>query len=93
MSCLKKEISSFLVVSAETLQKNLDQMGKQIKDLEKDVETFPPPQNDKDKFVEKMTISFTTANALGFAIGLDGTTVRFTVQYTASYLSILLYNG
>ncbi|XP_016298711.1 protein diaphanous homolog 1 [Sinocyclocheilus anshuiensis] len=42
-------------VSAETLQKNLDQMGKQIKDLEKDIETFPPPQSDRDKFVEKMT--------------------------------------
>ncbi|RXN11574.1 diaphanous -like protein [Labeo rohita] len=27
-------------VSAETLQKNLDQMGKQIKNLEKDIETF-----------------------------------------------------
>ncbi|XP_058263850.1 protein diaphanous homolog 1 isoform X1 [Hemibagrus wyckioides] len=48
-------------VSAETLQKNLDQMGKQIKDLEKDIETFPPPQNDKDKFVEKMTIFVGTA--------------------------------
>uniref|UniRef100_A0A8C2ETR2 Diaphanous related formin 1 n=1 Tax=Cyprinus carpio TaxID=7962 RepID=A0A8C2ETR2_CYPCA len=48
-------------VSAETLQKNLDQMGKQIKNLEKDIETFPPPQSDKDKFVEKMTISFTSS--------------------------------
>uniref|UniRef100_A0A671RW92 Diaphanous related formin 1 n=1 Tax=Sinocyclocheilus anshuiensis TaxID=1608454 RepID=A0A671RW92_9TELE len=48
-------------VSAETLQKNLDQMGKQIKDLEKDIETFPPPQSDRDKFVEKMTISFTSS--------------------------------
>lgn len=47
-------------VSAETLQKSLDQMGKQIKSLEKDIETFPPPQSDKDKFVEKMTISFTS---------------------------------
>uniref|UniRef100_A0A3Q4AJ45 Uncharacterized protein n=1 Tax=Mola mola TaxID=94237 RepID=A0A3Q4AJ45_MOLML len=37
-------------VSAETLQKNLEQMGRQIKDLEKDLETFPPPQNDKDLF-------------------------------------------
>ncbi|KAL7868210.1 hypothetical protein SRHO_G00095940 [Serrasalmus rhombeus] len=46
-------------VSAETLQKNLDQMGKQIKSLEKDIETFPPPQSENDKFVEKMTISFT----------------------------------
>ncbi|XP_050983145.1 protein diaphanous homolog 1 isoform X2 [Labeo rohita] len=48
-------------VSAETLQKNLDQMGKQIKNLEKDIETFPPPQSDKDKFVEKMTSFVTTA--------------------------------
>ncbi|XP_043112945.1 protein diaphanous homolog 1 isoform X2 [Puntigrus tetrazona] len=48
-------------VSAETLQKNLDQMGKQIKNLEKDIETFPPPQSDKDKFVEKMTSFVATA--------------------------------
>ncbi|KAG1934540.1 protein diaphanous homolog 1 isoform X2 [Pimephales promelas] len=47
-------------VSAETLLKNIDQMGKQIKNLEKDIETFPPPQSDKDKFVEKMT-SFVSA--------------------------------
>ncbi|KAG5853175.1 hypothetical protein ANANG_G00070270 [Anguilla anguilla] len=45
-------------VSAETLQKNIDQMGRQIAGLEKDIETFPPPQSDKDKFVEKMSISF-----------------------------------
>uniref|UniRef100_A0A7N8XQS6 Diaphanous related formin 1 n=1 Tax=Mastacembelus armatus TaxID=205130 RepID=A0A7N8XQS6_9TELE len=44
-------------VSAETLQKNLEQMGRQIKNLEKDLETFPPPQNDKDLFVKKMSIS------------------------------------
>ncbi|KAF1384738.1 hypothetical protein PFLUV_G00123280 [Perca fluviatilis] len=44
-------------VSAETIQKNLELMGRQIKSLEKDLETFPPPQNDKDLFVEKMTIS------------------------------------
>uniref|UniRef100_A0AAY4DMP9 Diaphanous related formin 1 n=1 Tax=Denticeps clupeoides TaxID=299321 RepID=A0AAY4DMP9_9TELE len=50
-------------VSAEMLQKNLAQMGKQIKSLEKDIETFPPPQNDRDKFVEKMTISFTSSTA------------------------------
>ncbi|XP_029917133.1 protein diaphanous homolog 1 isoform X2 [Myripristis murdjan] len=42
-------------VSAETLQKNLEQMGRQLKNLEKDLETFPPPQNDKDMFVEKMS--------------------------------------
>ncbi|XP_029439149.1 protein diaphanous homolog 1 isoform X2 [Rhinatrema bivittatum] len=43
-------------VSAETLQKNLDQMKKQITDLERDIETFPPSTDDKDKFVEKMSI-------------------------------------
>ncbi|XP_077464779.1 protein diaphanous homolog 1 isoform X2 [Stigmatopora argus] len=42
-------------VSAETLQKNVEIMGRQIKNLEKDIETFPPPQNDKDLFVEKMS--------------------------------------
>ena len=44
-------------VSAETLQKNLELMGREIKNLEKDLETFPPPQNNKDLFVEKMSIS------------------------------------
>lgn len=45
------------IVSAETLQKNLELMGRQLKNLEKDLETFPPTQNDKDLFVEKMSIS------------------------------------
>ncbi|KAM3867303.1 protein diaphanous homolog 1 [Diretmus argenteus] len=43
-------------VSAETLQKNIEQMGRQIKNMTKDLETFPPPQSDKDLFVEKMSI-------------------------------------
>ncbi|XP_072006236.1 protein diaphanous homolog 1-like [Engystomops pustulosus] len=43
-------------VSAETLQKNLDQMKKQIADLQRDIESFPASNNEKDKFVEKMTI-------------------------------------
>ncbi|CAL8354942.1 unnamed protein product [Merluccius merluccius] len=43
-------------VSAETLQKNIEQMGRQIKTLEKNLETFPPPQNDKDKFSEKIFV-------------------------------------
>uniref|UniRef100_A0A3P9AZ62 Diaphanous related formin 1 n=1 Tax=Maylandia zebra TaxID=106582 RepID=A0A3P9AZ62_9CICH len=42
-------------VSAETVQKNLEMMGRQIKSLQKDLETFPPPQNDKDLFAEKMS--------------------------------------
>eukprot|EP00079_Xenopus_tropicalis_P023054 XP_012815149.1 PREDICTED: protein diaphanous homolog 1 isoform X3 [Xenopus tropicalis] len=43
-------------VSAETLQKNLDQMKKQIADLQRDIDSFPPTEDEKDKFVEKMTI-------------------------------------
>lgn len=48
----------FPVVSAENLQKNLDQMKKQIADVERDVQNFPAATDEKDKFVEKMTISF-----------------------------------
>ncbi|XP_074866008.1 protein diaphanous homolog 1 isoform X2 [Carettochelys insculpta] len=43
-------------VSAENLQKNLDQMRKQISDLQRDVKNFPAANDEKDKFVEKMTI-------------------------------------
>ncbi|XP_053179601.1 protein diaphanous homolog 1, partial [Scomber japonicus] len=49
-------------VSAETLQKNIELMGRQIKTLEKDLETFPPAQSDKDHFVEKMTSFVATAH-------------------------------
>ncbi|XP_063733037.1 protein diaphanous homolog 1 [Eleginops maclovinus] len=49
-------------VSAEALQKSLELMGRQIKTLEKDLETFPPPQNDKDLFVEKMTSFVSSAH-------------------------------
>ncbi|KAM7389753.1 hypothetical protein PAMP_023711 [Pampus punctatissimus] len=42
-------------VSAENLQKNIELMGRQIKNLQKDLETFPPAQSDKDLFVEKMS--------------------------------------
>ncbi|NXA51746.1 DIAP1 protein, partial [Nothocercus julius] len=45
-------------VSAENLQKNLDMMKKQISDVERDIENFPVTTDEKDKFVEKMTISF-----------------------------------
>uniref|UniRef100_A0A8C0L4I9 Protein diaphanous homolog 1 n=1 Tax=Canis lupus dingo TaxID=286419 RepID=A0A8C0L4I9_CANLU len=47
-------------VSAENLQKNLDQMKKQISDVERDVQNFPAATDERDKFVEKMTISFLT---------------------------------
>ncbi|XP_028271255.1 protein diaphanous homolog 1 isoform X2 [Parambassis ranga] len=42
-------------VSAETIQKHLELMGRQIKNLQKDLETFPPSQNENDLFVEKMS--------------------------------------
>ncbi|XP_011365724.1 protein diaphanous homolog 1 isoform X2 [Pteropus vampyrus] len=42
-------------VSAENLQKNLDQMKKQISDVERDLQNFPAATDEKDKFVEKMT--------------------------------------
>lgn len=48
-------------VSAETLQKNLELMGRQIKNLQRDLETFPPPQNEKDLFVEKLSSFVGTA--------------------------------
>lgn len=61
IKCVFSEVLTFLfssTVSAETIQKNLEQMSRQIKSIEKDLETFPPPQNDNDQFVEKMSISF-----------------------------------
>nr|XP_008107214.1 PREDICTED: protein diaphanous homolog 1 isoform X2 [Anolis carolinensis] len=42
-------------VSAENLRKNLDQMKKQISDVQRDVDSFPSATEEKDKFVEKMT--------------------------------------
>uniref|UniRef100_A0A2I3GZ85 Protein diaphanous homolog 1 n=1 Tax=Nomascus leucogenys TaxID=61853 RepID=A0A2I3GZ85_NOMLE len=38
-------------VSAENLQKNLDQMKKQISDVERDVQNFPAATDEKDKFL------------------------------------------
>ncbi|XP_040343344.1 protein diaphanous homolog 3 [Herpailurus yagouaroundi] len=42
-------------VSVETLEKNLKQMGRQLQQLEKDLETFPPPEDLHDKFLTKMS--------------------------------------
>ncbi|XP_067103416.1 protein diaphanous homolog 1 [Osmerus mordax] len=42
-------------VSAEMLHKSLEQMGKQLKNLDKELETFPPPQSERDLFKEKMS--------------------------------------
>ncbi|XP_077902862.1 protein diaphanous homolog 1 isoform X3 [Ictidomys tridecemlineatus] len=61
-------------VSAENLQKNLDQMKKQISDVERDVQNFPAATDEKDKFVEKMTISFPERKKLLPRKGVGGTT-------------------
>ncbi|KAH0618158.1 hypothetical protein JD844_017144 [Phrynosoma platyrhinos] len=45
-------------VSAENLRKSLDLMKKQISDVHRDIDNFPSTTEEKDKFVEKMTISF-----------------------------------
>ncbi|XP_030778270.1 protein diaphanous homolog 3 isoform X2 [Rhinopithecus roxellana] len=42
-------------VSVEMLEKNLRQMGRQLQQLEKELETFPPPEDLHDKFVTKMS--------------------------------------
>ncbi|XP_032885737.1 protein diaphanous homolog 1 isoform X3 [Amblyraja radiata] len=48
-------------VSAELLQKNVEQMGKQIARLQKDIDSFPQSNDNQDKFVEKMTSFITGA--------------------------------
>lgn len=55
---LSRHLIYSLLVSVETLEKNLKQMGRQLQQLEKDLETFPPPEDLHDKFVTKMSISF-----------------------------------
>lgn len=48
----------FFLVSAQTLKSNLDSMNQQIQRLENDIKNFPKTQDEHDKFVEKMSISF-----------------------------------
>lgn len=48
----------FSLVSAQTLKSNLDSMNHQIQRLENDIKNFPKTQDENDKFVEKMSISF-----------------------------------
>ncbi|KAG7517368.1 diaphanous-like 1 isoform X1 [Solea senegalensis] len=49
-------------VSAETVQKNVELMGRQVRDLEGLLKKFPPPQSDKDLFVEKMSSFIVSAH-------------------------------
>lgn len=49
---------SFSTVSAEILKTCLTNMERQIQRLENDIEHFPKTDDQQDKFVEKMSISF-----------------------------------
>uniref|UniRef100_A0A8B9C3D7 Diaphanous related formin 2 n=1 Tax=Anser brachyrhynchus TaxID=132585 RepID=A0A8B9C3D7_9AVES len=53
-----QHVESASKVSAQTLKSNLDSMNHQIQRLENDIENFPKTQDEHDKFVEKMSISF-----------------------------------
>lgn len=48
-------------VSVEMLENSLKQMGRQLLQLEKNLETFPPPEDLHDKFVIKMSSFIITA--------------------------------
>uniref|UniRef100_U3KPK3 Diaphanous related formin 2 n=1 Tax=Oryctolagus cuniculus TaxID=9986 RepID=U3KPK3_RABIT len=54
-----EHVESASKVSAQILKSNLAAMEKQIVHLERDIKKFPQAENPHDKFVEKMTISFT----------------------------------
>lgn len=45
-------------VSAEILKSSLSSMERHIQRLENDIENFPKTDDKKDKFVEKLSISF-----------------------------------
>ncbi|NWS16398.1 DIAP1 protein, partial [Pachyramphus minor] len=53
-----QHVESASKVSAQTLKSNLDSMNQQIQRLENDLQNFPKTQDEHDKFVEKMSISF-----------------------------------
>nr|XP_019811337.1 PREDICTED: protein diaphanous homolog 2-like [Bos indicus] len=53
-----EHVESASKVSAQILKSNLAAMEQQIVRLERDIKQFPKTENQHDKFVEKMTISF-----------------------------------
>ncbi|CAI9180803.1 unnamed protein product [Rangifer tarandus platyrhynchus] len=53
-----EHVESASKVSAQILKSNLAAMEQQIVHLERDIKQFPKTENQHDKFVEKMTISF-----------------------------------
>lgn len=48
----------FPAVSAEILKGSLTSMERHIQRLENDIENFPKTDDEQDKFVDKMSISF-----------------------------------
>lgn len=56
----------FPTVSADILKSSLTSMERQIQRLENDIEHFPKTDDQQDKFVEKMAISFFSFFSLGF---------------------------
>ncbi|XP_048815920.1 protein diaphanous homolog 2 isoform X2 [Lagopus muta] len=53
-----QHVESASKVSDKTLKSNLDSMNKQIQCIENDIKRFPKTDDEHDKFVEKMSISF-----------------------------------
>uniref|UniRef100_A0A8C7UXC3 Diaphanous-related formin 2 n=1 Tax=Oncorhynchus mykiss TaxID=8022 RepID=A0A8C7UXC3_ONCMY len=54
-----EHVESASKVSAEILKSSLSTMERHIQRLENDIENFPKTDDKKDKFVEKLSISFT----------------------------------
>uniref|UniRef100_A0A669PF18 Diaphanous related formin 2 n=1 Tax=Phasianus colchicus TaxID=9054 RepID=A0A669PF18_PHACC len=53
-----QHVESASKVSDKTLKSNLDSMNKQIQCIENDIKKFSKTEDEHDKFVEKMSISF-----------------------------------
>ncbi|ERE90266.1 putative protein diaphanous-like protein [Cricetulus griseus] len=70
-------------VSVEVLEKNLKQMGRQLQQLEKNLETFPPPEDLHDKFVIKIFVSSANEQYANLSELLD--------NMTQLYQSVMAY--
>lgn len=79
----------FPTVSAEILKSSLTNMERQIQRLENDIEHFPKTDDQQDKFVEKMSISFFLSSPLVFYLR---TSLGLTLK-VASEKTIGAYEG
>ncbi|KAJ8777255.1 hypothetical protein J1605_014638 [Eschrichtius robustus] len=68
-------------VSAENLQKNLDQMKKQISDVERDIQNFPAATDEKDKLL----LGFANMNSAVFRILVHASTHLFVKDAQEQY--------